>query len=300
MISRKNLKLNPKKRYLQVALNNTLDEAYAIINDLPVSDRIIVEAGTPLIKRYGEVGIKQVVSWYGQRIAGVSGVLEFGAAQKRVKLSPVLDFFVSQMKLQMAQEEKSEEDVLRDIVNQFFLPKTSEEKPQLKSPTKKKQEPIFPYVVADLKTMDRAEAEVQMAARAGASAAVALGTAPLETLNSFVEQCQTNGLDSMIDMMNIDFPLSVLLALKKVPDVVILHRGVDEEKFNKQKMIPLHEIRRIKGAYDIMISIAGGDTLREVQSSVFNDADIVVIWKSVFQKTEETAKLVDGFLKEVK
>jgi 3-keto-L-gulonate-6-phosphate decarboxylase len=79
-----------------------------------------------------------------------------------------------------------------------------------------------------------------------------------------------------------------------------LHRGVDEEKFNKQKMIPLHEIRRIKGAYDIMISIAGGDTLREVQSSVFNDADIVVIWKSVFQKTEETAKLVDGFLKEVK
>ena len=48
--------LDPKKRYLQVALNSTLDEAYRIIHQLPVSDRIIIEAGTPLIKRYGEEG----------------------------------------------------------------------------------------------------------------------------------------------------------------------------------------------------------------------------------------------------
>jgi len=104
----------------------------------------------------------------------------------------------------------------------------------------------------------------------------------------------------MIDMMNVDYPLSVLRALKKIPPVVILHRGVDEEKFNREKMIPLHEIRRIKGAYDIMISIAGGDTIREVQRSIFNDADIVVIWKSVYQSTAETADLIDGFLKEIK
>ena len=49
-----------------------------------------------------------------------------------------------------------------------------------------------------------------------------------------------------------------------------------------------------------MISIAGGDTLREVQRSIFNDADIVVIWKSVYQETEETVELVKGFLKEIK
>jgi 3-keto-L-gulonate-6-phosphate decarboxylase len=101
--------------------------------------------------------------------------------------------------------------------------------------------------------------------------------------------------------MNIEFPLSVLRSLKKVPAVVIIHRGVDEEKFNKEKQIPLHEIRRIKGNYNnIMISIAGGDTLREVQRSIFNDADIVVIWKSVFQKTSETIALIDGFLEEIK
>src|SRR3989344_759283 len=105
----------------------------------------------------------------------------------------------------------------------------------------------------------------------------------------------------MIDMMNVEYPLSVLRALKKVPPVVIIHRGVDEEKFNQEKQIPLHEIRRIKGNYNnIMISIAGGDTLREVQRSIFNDADIVVVWKSVYQNTSETISLVEGFLKEVK
>jgi len=164
-----------------------------------------------------------------------------------------------------------------------------------------KNSEIFPYIVADLKTMDRGETEVELASRGGASAAIALGTAPIETLNSFIKRCDELGMDAMIDMMNVPYPLAVLRSLKKPPAVVIIHRGVDEEKFNKEKQLPLYEIRRIKGSYNnIMISIAGGDTLREVQSSIFNDADIVVIWKSVFQKTDETVALIDGFLKVIK
>ena len=101
-------------------------------------------------------------------------------------------------------------------------------------------------------------------------------------------------------MMNVEFPLSVLRSLKKFhPWSSSIE--VDEEKFNREKQIPLHEIRRIKGNYNnIIISIAGGDTLREVQRSIFNDADIVVIWKSVFQKTDETITLIEGFWKEIK
>ena len=53
----------------------------------------------------------------------------------------------------------------------------------------------------------------------------------------------------MIDMMNIDFPINVLRKLKQPPQVVILHRGVDEERDNREKMLPLHEIRRIKANY---------------------------------------------------
>ena len=48
-------KLSSKKRYLQVALNSTLEEARKIISQLPISERILVEAGT--------LGITVVNSW---------------------------------------------------------------------------------------------------------------------------------------------------------------------------------------------------------------------------------------------
>lgn len=229
--SQSSAKLNRKKSYLQVALNSTLDEAEKIIYQLPQSDRIIIEAGTPLIKRHGVDGIARLRAAYQAHLAGTG---------------------------------------------------------------------IFPYVVADLKTMDRGATEVQLAAEGGASGAIALGSAPAETLNAFISACEARGLDAMIDMMHVEFPLSVLRALKKKPAVVILHRGVDEEQFNREKQIPLHEIRRLKGNYDVMIAIAGGDTIREVQRSIFNDADIVVVWKSFFQSTAETGKLAVEFLKQIK
>jgi bifunctional enzyme Fae/Hps len=231
--------LDHKKRYLQLAFNSTLTEAQQILLSIPLSDRIIYEAGTPLIKRYG---------------------MEAIAALRRIHY-------------------------MRARTSTFTSSATI---------------PNDPYIVADLKTFDRAETEVAMVAQAGASAAIALGAAPHETLDAFVTACTHYGLDSMVDMMNVEFPLSVLRAMKQPPHVVIIHRGVDEEHYTKGKQIALHEIRRVKGAYDILISIAGGDTSREVQSAVFNDADIVVVWKSVYQKSAHTSALIEGFLKEIK
>lgn len=283
MMNKSTTRLNPKKRYLQIALNGTLEDAREIINSLPKSDRIIVEAGTPFIKRYGEQGIKQIHDWYEQHLLSEL-ILSF---PKMVPNSSGISQVFS-MLFQLA-------------TNRTFVSNIKEKFSRESSLSTTNDGGIFPYIVADLKAMDRGETEVGIAARGGASAAIALGCAPIETLDSFIEQCEVHGLDAMIDMMNIEFPLSILRALKKVPSVVILHRGVDEEKFNREKQIPLHEIRRIKGNYNnIMISIAGGDTLREVQRSFFNDADIVVVWKSVFQKTDETVALIEGFLKEIK
>lgn len=271
MIHRRVSKLNPKKRYLQVALNSTLREAESIVAQLPVSDRIILEAGTPFIKRYGVEGIRRIKQLYRLRIAGET-LYQY-----------------------------SEPPAPSSFLTTLFQ-KLSESNRQYKHPTQKLQlkTPFNPYVVADLKMMDRGAAEVKIARSGGADAAVALGHSPIESLDAFVQACDQMGLDSMIDMMNVDFPLSVLRKLRRQPNVVILHRGVDEEHYNKQKQLPLHEIRRIKGNYNILIAVAGGDTHREVQSAIFNDADIVVVWKSFFQSTQHTAKLAEEFLKEIK
>jgi 3-keto-L-gulonate-6-phosphate decarboxylase len=159
---------------------------------------------------------------------------------------------------------------------------------------------VFPYIVADLKCMDRGESEVQIAKDGGASAAVVLGQAPIETINSFVGACASSGLDSMVDMMNIDQPIKILRRLRKPPTVVVLHRGVDEERFSKDKPIPYIQINKVRSSYNVMIAIAGGDTIREVERAIFNDADIVVVWKEFYKPGAATGQLAQDFLKKIR
>src|SRR3989344_4087425 len=165
--------LSKKQRYLQVALNSSMDQARMVINQLPASERILIEAGTPLIKAYG---------------VGAIYSLRDGWAQRAYSLG------------------------------------------------------INPYIVADLKTIDRGKTEVYLAADAGASGIIAMGQAPIETLDLFIAVCKERKVDSMIDMMNIDQPVKVLRKLKRPPNVVLLHRGVDEESYNKSKPIPYIQI----------------------------------------------------------
>ncbi|PIR54687.1 hypothetical protein COU74_05375 [Candidatus Peregrinibacteria bacterium CG10_big_fil_rev_8_21_14_0_10_36_19] len=221
--------LKQQSKYLQIAFNSSLEEVRGMIAMLPASEKIIIEAGTPLIKRYGMNGITALKNWW---------------------------------------EEK------------------------LKKPG---------YIVADLKCMDRGSREVEAAAEAGASAATCLGLAPIETINEFIKECEKAGIDSMIDMMNVKFPFEILQKLKKLPTVIVLHRGVDENEKNREKQIPLDQIHRIKGTYGkVLISTAGGETTRDVVKTFFNDSDIVVIWRSFYEAPGNTAKLAQDFLKLLK
>jgi bifunctional enzyme Fae/Hps len=157
------------------------------------------------------------------------------------------------------------------------------------------------YVVADLKCMDRGSREVTAMAAAGASAATCLGLAPIETINEFIRECETVGIDSMVDMMNVEFPFEILQKLKKLPTVVVLHRGVDENELNKGRQIPHEQIHRIKGTYgNVLISVAGGESTRDVVRTYFNDADIAVIWRSFYDAPNQTAQLAQDFVKLVR
>jgi bifunctional enzyme Fae/Hps len=222
--------LSRKKKYLQIALNSTPEEGREIISQLPISNRILIEAGTPLIKAYGIDGIRRLKDAWTFRTSGK----------------------------------------------------------------------IDTYIVADTKCMDRGKTEVEIASDGGSNAATVLGAAPIETINYFIEACKDSGLDSMVDTIGVEQPFKVLRRLKKLPTGVVLHRGVDEEAFDKHKPIPYLQINKIRSSFDTMISIAGGDTIREVQRAIFNDADIVVVWKEFYSPAANTGKLAEEFLKEIK
>ncbi len=217
-----NKRLSRKQKYLQVALNSTLDDAAAIMAELPVSEKIIIEAGTPLIKIYGTEAVRLI---------------------------------------------------------RRTLPGA--------------------YVVADSKIADLAEREVEIFKKAGANAITALGVAPIDTLNDFVAACKSNNVDSMIDLMNVPSAIMVLKKLKNPPDAVILHRGVDETEKSKGKMIPYYQINQVKGNYNLLVAVAGGDTPKEIQSAVFNGADVVVVWKD-FMTGGGVREVAASFLKEIK
>jgi bifunctional enzyme Fae/Hps len=219
--------LNPRLKYIQIAFNRSMSEVERMISQLPASERIIIEAGTPFVKQYGQDGIKWLVNKWRDKV-GSQG-----------------------------------------------------------------------YVVADLKCMDRGFTEVQATKRAGASGATCLGLAPLETIDAFIATCAEQKIDSMVDMMNVEFPFEILQHLKKLPDVVVLHRGVDEST-NSAKAIPYQNISRIKGTYRVMISVAGGESLKDARRSFFNGADIAVVWKEIYENPDNAGELTQQFLTSIK
>ena len=283
------MKLHKNRKYLQVALNSTLSEAKEIISKLPLSERILIEAGTPLIKAYGRQAILSLREYITEQILGPKAVRKEGAdinsLIKIIKESKKRDYYPPST-LQSHHPPKKEEVNWKSL-----LFKEGEKSPL----------PFEPYIVADLKCMDLAVREVRIATEAGANAATCLGQAPIEAIDRFIEECQKYNLDSMIDMMNLENPILTLRKLKKLPNIVILHRGVDETKKNREKQIPWYQIQQIKGNYnDVLVSVAGGDTIKEIQSAIFNDADIVVLWKAFYRSTAKTTKLAKQFLEEIR
>jgi bifunctional enzyme Fae/Hps len=189
--------LDQKTRYLQIAFNYDIALVRQVLPTIAPSQRILVEAGTPFIKREGVAGIREI--------------------RKR-----------------------------------------------------------WPYqVVADIKTVDGALGEVDMVHEAGATSATVVGSAPTETLDLFIARCAGLGMVSMIDMLGVTDPLRVILQLKQPPDVVVLHRGRDEEG-TRGKVIQYRHVNRLRSKFDVLISAAGGVDLKEARSAIFNGANIVV------------------------
>jgi bifunctional enzyme Fae/Hps len=187
-----------KTRYLQIAFNYDAGMVTRILPRVVKNKRILIEAGTPFIKREGLAGIRAIRSlWRG-------------------------------------------------------------------------------HIVADLKTVDGALSEVQMVRRAGATAATVLGNSPIETLDLFIDACANQGMASMIDMLGVADPLRVLMQLKKPPDVMVLHRGRDEEG-TRGKMIQYRHVTRVLSKFGVLISAAGGVDIKEARSAIFNGAGIVVV-----------------------
>jgi len=205
--------------YLQISLDNPeIDRAKKVIAQLPGSDRIILEVGTPLIKRYGTKVINEL------------------------------------------------RQVSKDI-----------------------------FVVADLKTLDVGKVEVDLAYDETADAVVAAGLAPAETLNSFIHEAKRLGIYAVVDMLNVEDPLKKLKSTKEFPDIVVLHRGIDEETGKAHGLEIIPEIRQTFKDKKFLIAVAGGIVPETAREALQKGADIVIVGRYVTQ-SRDVERAVRDFL----
>ncbi len=205
--------------YLQISMDAPeLEKTKKVIAQLPGSDRIIIEVGTPLIKRYGT------------RVIGD----------------------------------------LRQVAKDAFM-------------------------VADLKTLDVGKVEVDIAYEDTADAVVAAGLAPPETLDAFVHEAKRLGVYGVIDMLNVEDVLGKLKSIKEFPDMVILHRGIDQES---GRTCGLERIRIIRDTFPnkkFLIAVAGGIVPETAKEALEQGADVLIVGRYVTQ-SKDIERAVRDFL----
>jgi bifunctional enzyme Fae/Hps len=139
------------------------------------------------------------------------------------------------------------------------------------------------YIIADLKTLDVGKLEVNLCHQTGADACVVSGLAPLATIKSFINECASLGIDSWLDTLGTDFSTlkKKIQALEEFPDVIVVHRGIDEELSGK--ISPWDIIQKIKSVSPSLVASAGGITLSNIQEPYRHGADIFIIGRAIYQ-----------------
>ncbi len=210
--------------YLQVALD-LVDLAFVrrVLSQLPDSDHLLIEVGTPLVKKFGASVVKEI---------------------RNVRPSS--------------------------------------------------------FVVLDLKTLDTGNLEVRLAADATADAVVISGLAPTKTLELAIKEARKTGIYSIIDMLNVPDPLAVLRSLSALPDVVEMHRAIDQEA-EKHNWAVIAEIKKMASGADrrLLVAVAGGIRVDTVAEALRSGADIVVTGRAI-TGSKDIRDAAEQFLSELK
>jgi bifunctional enzyme Fae/Hps len=136
------------------------------------------------------------------------------------------------------------------------------------------------FVIADLKTLDVGRLEARLAYEESADGAVVSGLAPRQTVEEFLRESESLHMWSIIDMMAVYDPLKVLKSIDILPDIVILHRGIDEEA-QRTLSLPLIKVLKKKVDRHLLVGIAGGIDFSAAETALSSGADVLIIGRYV-------------------
>jgi bifunctional enzyme Fae/Hps len=106
-------------------------------------------------------------------------------------------------------------------------------------------------------------------------------------------EAQRVGIYGIIDMMEVPDPIAKLTGLKEIPDVVILHKGIDTEVTGESdttrarwgliaKIKELYEDKKfVSGKDRVLVAVAGGITDKTAVAALEKGADILIVGRYI-------------------
>lgn len=142
-------------------------------------------------------------------------------------------------------------------------------------------------IVADLKTADAGRAEMEMAAKAGANVALALGIASDGTLKECFEAGRNFGIRVGVDLMQVADPVKRAVELSEWgADFVVVHCGIDEQMHGET---PFEVLRKISSECSVKLAVAGGLNSETVADAVEAGADILIVGGAITKASDARA-----------
>ncbi len=144
-------------------------------------------------------------------------------------------------------------------------------------------------VVADMKTMDVGRAEMEMAAKAGATAATVLGVASDSTIRECIEAGINYGLQIGVDLARVADPVQRAMEVEEWGAAfVCVHAHVDEQMQGGLSFGPLKEVA---AAVEIPVAAAGGINSETAPEAAAAGARIIIVGGAV-TKAEDAERAV--------
>lgn len=167
----------------------------------------------------------------------------------------------------------------------------------------------FPAVpiVADLKMMDGAYLEAELAAKAGANMVVIMGQAHPESVELAVKAGHDFGVKIMGDNMAMPDPVESSKRLEDLGcDYIVHHIGYDFRTVRRSRGLhaptPLDELRAVVDAVSVPVQAVGGLTIEQAIETPLYGAPLVVIgaplaidahqFRSASGKVEDSLRLI--------
>jgi len=141
--------------------------------------------------------------------------------------------------------------------------------------------------LADMKTIDTGNVEVEIAAKSGADVVIVLGLSDDATILEAIRAARKYGSEVMADLINVSDPVERAKELESLGvDYINVHVGIDQQM---KGMDPLDVLSKVVDAVSIPVAAAGGLNAERAGDCVAVGARIIIVGSNIVKSRDVTA-----------